>query len=148
MSPTGKMRGSGNHDAGCAPEMGDKKPQYFRGKTPGRELLSEYEDFGNALRSLGRFLDDVYNRKRIHSSLGHLTRAEFEGQVREKHFVCACVRVPMDRRFRIRLQGSHFQDLTKLNARARCLTRRQIFAMHSFEWREKKSQRVSGKVIT
>ena len=42
--------------------------------------LSEYEDFGEALRGLGRFLDDVYNRKRIHSSLGYLTPAEFEQQ--------------------------------------------------------------------
>ena len=47
--------------------------------------LSEYEDFGDALRGLGRFLDDVYNRKRIHSSLGYLTPAEFEGVWREKH---------------------------------------------------------------
>jgi putative transposase len=42
--------------------------------------LTEYEDFGDALRGLGRFLDDVYNRKRIHSSLGYLTPAEFEQQ--------------------------------------------------------------------
>jgi putative transposase len=40
--------------------------------------LSEYEDYCDALRGLGRFLDDVYNRKRIHSSLGYLTPAEFE----------------------------------------------------------------------
>jgi len=42
--------------------------------------LSEYQDFGDAYRQLGRFLDDVYNRKRIHSSLGYLTPAEFEQQ--------------------------------------------------------------------
>ena len=51
--------------------------------------LTEYEDFGDALRGLGRFLDDVYNRKRIHSSLGYLTPAEFEGQWREKHTASA-----------------------------------------------------------
>jgi putative transposase len=40
--------------------------------------LSEYEDYDDALRQLGRFLDDVYMHKRIHSALGYLTPAEFE----------------------------------------------------------------------
>lgn len=44
--------------------------------------LTEYEDFADARRQLGRFLDAVYNRKRIHSSLGYLTPAEFEQQWR------------------------------------------------------------------
>ena len=42
--------------------------------------LSEYEDFSEAKGGLGKFLDDVYNRKRIHSSLGYLTPSEFEQQ--------------------------------------------------------------------
>jgi transposase InsO family protein len=42
--------------------------------------LSEYRDFADAYGQLGRFLDDVYNRKRIHSSLGYLTPAEYEQQ--------------------------------------------------------------------
>jgi len=42
--------------------------------------LTEYEDFRDALSQLGRFLDEVYNRKRIHSSLGYLTPSEFEQQ--------------------------------------------------------------------
>jgi len=42
--------------------------------------LTEYQDLADARRQLGRFLDDVYNTKRIHSSLGYLTPAEFEQQ--------------------------------------------------------------------
>ena len=42
--------------------------------------LSEYQDFADALRQITRFLDDVYNVKRIHSSLGYLTPREFEEQ--------------------------------------------------------------------
>ena len=40
--------------------------------------LSDYENLADARRQLGRFLDAVYNRKRIHSALGYLTPAEFE----------------------------------------------------------------------
>ena len=44
--------------------------------------LTEYADFADARSQLGRFLDAVYNRKRIHSALGYLTPAEFEQQWR------------------------------------------------------------------
>ena len=40
--------------------------------------LSEYEDFDDAYRQLGQFIEDVYNRKRLHSSLGYVPPAEFE----------------------------------------------------------------------
>jgi transposase InsO family protein len=42
--------------------------------------LTEYRDFDDALAQLGHFIDDVYLTKRIHSSLGYLTPAEFEAQ--------------------------------------------------------------------
>jgi putative transposase len=42
--------------------------------------LTEYTDYPDAYRQIGRFLDDVYQHKRIHSSLGYLTPAEFECQ--------------------------------------------------------------------
>jgi transposase InsO family protein len=45
--------------------------------------LSDYQDFADALRQITRFLDDVYNIKRIHSALGYLTPREFEQQWRE-----------------------------------------------------------------
>lgn len=40
--------------------------------------LSEYLDFADAARQIGHFIEDVYLTKRIHSSLGYLTPAEFE----------------------------------------------------------------------
>ena len=46
--------------------------------------LSEYIDYNDAYRQIGRFLDDVYMHKRIHSSLGYLTPAEFEEQWRKE----------------------------------------------------------------
>ena len=40
--------------------------------------LSDYCDFADAVRQIGRFIEDVYMTKRIHSSLGYLTPVEFE----------------------------------------------------------------------
>ena len=40
--------------------------------------LSDYSDFADAKMQIGKFIKDVYNCKRIHSSLGYLTPAEFE----------------------------------------------------------------------
>lgn len=40
--------------------------------------LSEYNDFMDAYRQIGRFIEDIYMTKRIHSALGYLTPVEFE----------------------------------------------------------------------
>lgn len=40
--------------------------------------LSDYQDYHDAYRQIGRFLEEVYMHKRIHSSLGYLTPVEFE----------------------------------------------------------------------
>lgn len=45
--------------------------------------LTEYTDFEDARDQIGRFLEDVYQHKRIHSALAYLTPAEFEVQVRQ-----------------------------------------------------------------
>ena len=40
--------------------------------------LSEYNDFDDARSQIGRFIEEVYMTKRIHSALGYLTPVEFE----------------------------------------------------------------------
>lgn len=40
--------------------------------------LSDYHDFADAYRQIGRFVREVYMTKRIHSALGYLTPVEFE----------------------------------------------------------------------
>jgi len=42
--------------------------------------LSDYEDYDQDYQQIGRFLDDVYMRKRVHSSLNYLTPVEFEAR--------------------------------------------------------------------
>ncbi len=42
--------------------------------------LAEYENYQDAYRQIGCFIEDVYMYKRIHSSLGYLTPLEFEFQ--------------------------------------------------------------------
>lgn len=40
--------------------------------------LQDYQTLAEAERSVGRFIDDVYNQKRLHSSLGYRPPIEFE----------------------------------------------------------------------
>jgi putative transposase len=45
--------------------------------------LADYIDFADAYTQIGHFIDEVYRHKRIHSSLGYLTPAEFEAAWQE-----------------------------------------------------------------
>jgi putative transposase len=40
--------------------------------------MYEYEDMSEARERIGHFLEEVYNRKRLHSALGYVPPAEFE----------------------------------------------------------------------
>ena len=44
--------------------------------------LNEYNSFVDALENIGGFIDDVYNKKRLHSSLGYKSPEAFEMEVK------------------------------------------------------------------
>lgn len=51
--------------------------------------LSEYENITEALKEIGYFIEEVYNRKRFHSSLNYLSPVEFEEEFeKSRSFKC------------------------------------------------------------
>jgi putative transposase len=57
--------------------------------------LSEYRNFSDALHQIGDFIQEVYMTKRIHSSLGYLTPAEYESAWWRSHTLLATL-VPLE----------------------------------------------------
>lgn len=51
---------------------------FFRTLKCEEVYLQDYEDLDDAEANLARFIDDVYNHKRLHSSLGYVPPSEFE----------------------------------------------------------------------
>lgn len=47
-------------------------------------LLNDYETFTDVLERLPHFIEDVYNKRRLHSSLGYKTPDEFEHEFNNK----------------------------------------------------------------
>ena len=63
--------------AGC-PYENAKAESFFKALKREEVYLNRYQNFEEALASLGAFIEDVYNVKRLHSSLGYRPPAEFE----------------------------------------------------------------------
>ena len=55
-----------------------KAESFFKTLKQEEVYLKQYQTFEEAQRNSGQFLDDVYNTKRLHSSLGYLPPVEFE----------------------------------------------------------------------
>jgi len=66
--------------AGC-PYDNAKAESFFKTLKKEEVYLSQYQNFEEARASLGLFLNDVYNHKRLHSSLGYLPPTEFEANL-------------------------------------------------------------------
>lgn len=66
--------------AGC-PYDNAKAESFFKTLKKEEVYLNHYQNFEEAHANLGAFLDDVYNVKRLHSSLGYLPPMEFEANL-------------------------------------------------------------------
>ena len=55
-----------------------KVESFFRTLKMEEVYLKDYRDFEEAQQNIGEFIQEVYNQKRLHSSLGYLPPVEFE----------------------------------------------------------------------
>jgi len=55
-----------------------KMESFFRTLKVEEVYMSDYETYGDVLLSIPFFIEEVYNRKRLHSSLGYMPPEEFE----------------------------------------------------------------------
>ena len=53
---------------------------FFRTLKLEEVYMKEYRDFEEAEENIAEFIEEVYNEKRLHSSLGYLPPVEFEAQ--------------------------------------------------------------------
>ena len=55
-----------------------KAESFFNTLKQEEVYLKQYQTFEEASANIGQFIDDVYNTKRLHSSLGYMPPIEFE----------------------------------------------------------------------
>ncbi len=55
-----------------------KAESFFRTLKLEEVYIKDYRDFEEAQQNIGQFIEEVYNEKRLHSSLGYLPPVEFE----------------------------------------------------------------------
>jgi putative transposase len=55
-----------------------KAESFFRNLKMEEVYIKDYRTFEEAEKNIGEFIEEVYNKKRLHSSLGYLPPVEFE----------------------------------------------------------------------
>src|SRR5256714_14211766 len=55
-----------------------KAESFFKTLKQEEVYLKQYQTFEEAESNIGQFIEDVYNTKRLHSSLGYVPPSEFE----------------------------------------------------------------------
>ena len=65
----------------ACPQDNAQAESFFRTLKMEQVYLTEYRNFDDAYRQMAGFIDDVYNVKRLHSSLGYIPPVEFEAQL-------------------------------------------------------------------
>ncbi len=55
-----------------------KAERFFRTLKLEEVYIKDYRDFEEAQENIGEFIEEVYNKRRLHSSLGYLPPVEFE----------------------------------------------------------------------
>ena len=58
----------------------ERAESFFRTLKIEEVYLKDYRTFEEAEQNMGHFIEEVYNKKRLHSSLGYLPPVEFEAQ--------------------------------------------------------------------
>ena len=61
-----------------------KAERFFKTLKYEEIYINDYDNLADARRSIGTFLDDVYNHERLHSKLGYVPPAEFEQSLTSK----------------------------------------------------------------
>ena len=58
--------------------MNAKSQSFFRTLKVEEVCMFEYDSFEEAVQGITHFIEEVYNSKRLHSSLGYMPPEEFE----------------------------------------------------------------------
>jgi putative transposase len=66
------------HDRGGNPYENAKAESFFRTLKTEEVYIKDYRRFEEAEENIAEFIEEVYNKKRLHSSLGYLPPVEFE----------------------------------------------------------------------